>query len=74
MLETQLMSFCELFSDREKVTFSDIVEVMKKLTTGQKALFSQVLILVKLALVMPAINAVSERSLSALRRMKTFLN
>ena len=43
------------------------------LTTAHKALYSQVIILVKLILIMPATNAVSERSFSALRRIKIFL-
>ena len=39
----------------------------------QKDLMSEVCMLLKLILVMPATNAVSERSFSALRRIKTFL-
>ena len=73
LLETQLMSFSALFSDSKNITFTEILKVMKGLTTGHKALYSQVIILVKLILVMPATNAVSERSFSALRRIKTFL-
>ena len=73
LLETQLMSFSYLFSDIESITLTEIVKVMKSLTVGQKALHTQVIILVKLILVMPATNAVSERSFCALRRIKTFL-
>ena len=73
LLETQLISFSALFSDSKNITFTEILKVMKGLTTGHKALYSQVIILVKLILVMPATNAVSERSFSALRRIKTFL-
>ena len=35
--------------------------------------YSQVAILVRLILVLPATNAISERSFSAMRRIKTFL-
>ena len=56
-----------------KASHSLKLSVMKSLTVGQKALHTQVIILVKLILVMPATNAVSERSFCALRRIKTFL-
>ena len=46
---------------------SSIVEFIKKLSPIQKALISQVHCLVSLILVMPATNATSERSFSALR-------
>ena len=52
---------------------SSIVEFIKKLSPIQKALIPQVHCLVSLILVMPATNATSERSFSALRRVKTFL-
>ena len=52
---------------------SSIVEFIKKLSPIQKALIPQVHCLVSLVLVMPATNATSERSFSALRRVKTFL-
>ena len=47
--------------------------MIKSLPAARRAFSSQILILVKLILVMPATNAVSERSFSALRRIKTFL-
>ena len=49
-----------------------LVEFIKKLSPIQKALIPQVHCLVSLILVMPATNATSERSFSALRRVKTF--
>ncbi len=39
----------------------------------QKSIFSEVCRLAHLILVMPATNAVSERSFSAMRRLKTYL-
>ena len=41
--------------------------------SGRRYHLSQVCILLKLILVMPATNAVSERSCSALKRIKTYL-
>ena len=46
---------------------------LQQLTSAQKVLISEVILLAKLILVMPATNAISERSFSALRRMKTYL-
>ena len=43
------------------------------MSKGQRALFSEVITVLKLILVMPATNASSERSFSALRRIKTYL-
>lgn len=43
------------------------------LTSPHRLLFSQVCVLVQLILVMPATNATSERSFSALRKVKTYL-
>lgn len=48
--------------------------VVNYLVEGNKwALFSEIAIIVRLILVMPATNAVSERSFSNLRRLKTYL-
>ena len=46
---------------------------LQNLSPAQKRHMPQVVILAKLLLVMPATNAVSERSFSALRRVKTYL-
>ncbi len=53
--------------------FCDVKEHIKKLSHSQKTLLNEVILLAKLILVMPATNATSERSFSALRRMKTYL-
>lgn len=59
--------------DRTSITLQDVITYAKTLTEAQKDLMSEVCLLLKLILVMPATNAVSERSFSALRRIKTFL-
>ena len=43
------------------------------MSTAKRELLSEVGVLLKLLLVMPASNAVSERSFSSLRRLKTYL-
>ena len=50
-----------------------IITHFKSFSTAQRSLLSQVCTLLSLILVMPATNAVSERSFSALRRISTFL-
>jgi len=46
---------------------------MKSLSAAQKHLIANVTTLIKLILVMPATNATSERSFSAMRRLKNYL-
>ena len=53
--------------------FCDIHKCFQSLSPAQLFLLSQVPLLVKLIALMPATNAVSERSASALRRVKTYL-
>ena len=70
-LKTQL----QIVSIEEKtdVSLADIVNHFKKMSKSQLSLLSEVVKLVRLILVMPATNAVSERTFSALRRVKTYL-
>lgn len=53
--------------------FNDVLSFLQDLSAARKEFFSEVIILVKLILVMPATNASSERAFSALRRLKTYL-
>ena len=50
-----------------------VVKKFQKMSAGVRAHFSEVFILIKLLLIAPATNAVSERSCSTLRRIKTYL-
>ena len=52
---------------------SEIIDYVKSLSPCQCSIMSEVCTLVKLILVSPATNAVSERSASGLRRVKTYL-
>jgi len=54
-------------------TFSDILDYLQTLDKPARNLYCEVVTVVKLLLVMPASNATSERSFSALRRIKTYL-
>ena len=56
-----------------KFTIFDIKEYFLSLSHGQLSLISSVKRLLQLILVMPATNASSERSFSALRRVKSYL-
>ena len=81
LLQTQLQSFHNEFQHRfENDNFSlmDIVEdfrAFKKDPNGQWKLdhYSQIVIALKLILVLPASNCTSERSFSAMKRIKTYL-
>ena len=55
------------------ITIFDVRSYLQQITPGDRSLLSQVVLLMKLILVMPATNATSERSFSALRRIKTYL-
>ena len=58
---------------QEACTLIEIVTYLKSLPRPGKDLLSEVSILMKLILVMPATNATSERSFSALKRIKSYL-
>ena len=48
-------------------------EHLQGMSRAEKSLLSEVILVMKLILVMPATNASSERSFSALRRVKSYL-
>ena len=50
-----------------------MMEYLNSLSTAQKEFYSEVIKVLKLILVMPATNVISERSFGALRRLKTWL-
>ena len=47
--------------------------MVQRMSAAEKAVFSELVKLVRLLLTMPATNAVSERSFSAMRRISTYL-
>ena len=74
-LEVQLsllQPLCEK-TDEEVESIHDIIKILRELSSSEKIAFSSVWTAMKLLLVMPATNATSERSFSALRRIKSYL-
>ena len=61
------------YSADKRTCIHDIVSLVKDMSVGEKVLIDQVMKLIRLVLVMPATNAISERSFSAMRRIKTYL-
>lgn len=74
-LRSQLQTFSTNFQSTSQgtVNFKDIVSYLQGLSTGMKSLLSEVLRFTKLILVAGATNATSERSFSAMRRAKSYL-
>ena len=69
-LETQLLTFKLQFKDK-KVELKDIIDTMKK--PNYSVLLPEIATVIKLILVLPATNSESERVVSNLRRVKTYL-
>ena len=74
-LRTQLDILATHFHDNDgsSVSFRDIKSYFQNLTSSTRTLFSEVVTLMQLVLVLPATNASSERSFSAMRRVKNYL-
>ena len=73
-LHTQLLLLKPLFASHEgHLYMKDITQRLSELSIPERVAFSSVWVAMKLLLVMPATNATSERSFSALRRVKTYL-
>ena len=73
-LETQLKTLLLTlpFGTSNAETFRDVLKQVKGLSKGQKLLIGDVVKLLKLVIVMPATNAVSESSFSAMRGLYTY--
>ena len=73
-LQTQLPLMRALVvREKPDMTINGIVKVLSELSEPQRVGFRSIWALLELLLVMPATNATSERSSSALRRLKTYL-
>ena len=55
------------------MNISEVIQKFKNLSPARKNLLSEVIKVVKLMLVIPATNAISERSFSSNKRVKTYL-
>ena len=59
--------------DTSEFDVNDLVTFLKSLDSSRRKLLSEISTLGKLLLIMPATNAVGERSFSTLKRVKTYL-
>ena len=60
-------------SVKDDLSLGGIVNYLKTLSSAARSIYSEIVTLVELIFVMPATNATSERSFSALRRIKSYL-
>ena len=72
-LSPQLSILSAQLKDQEKLDLNDIMNYMKDFSSEERVVFSEVVKLLNIILVNPATNAISERSFSALLRLKTYL-
>ena len=72
-LPTQLMSLSVQFEGQKDLNLRDVVVYLRDFSPAERIIFSEVVMLLKIILVAPATNAISERSFSAMRRLKTYL-
>ena len=68
-----LLSTVFITEPASKYALSDVIGFFKTSTPAKQDLLSEVFVLLRLLLVIPASNAVSERAFSNLRRVKTCL-
>ncbi len=77
VLRAQLITFGVDFNPKlqadQEVTIFDIKDHFTTLSSSHRNLLNEVMKLLQLILIMPATNSSSERSFSALRRVKTYL-
>ena len=72
-LRVQLNLMSTVLPNSDGSNMCMLLQKVKGLSTAQKSLINEVMKLARLTLVLPATNAVSERSFSALRRLKNYL-
>ena len=72
-LQVQLETLRTQFEHENKITLQDIIKYLKPFNEPELTIYSEVVTLLKLILVTPATNATSERTFSAMRRIKTYL-
>ena len=72
-LDVQIKNLATHFTDTPSITLHKIIEYFRSLSAATRSFFSEVCKVTELILVMPATNAVSERSFSTMRRIKGYL-
>ena len=73
-LSVQLESLATCFQSKNiPVSFKECIKYLQSLSADAKPFYSELCTLTQLILVMPATNAISERSFSVKRRVKRYL-
>ena len=72
-LDVQLQSLKGQFSQSDECSIKACIAFLQELSLPARTYFSEVVKVVQLILVMPATNAISERSFSTMRRIKSYL-
>ena len=72
-LKIHLKNFATEFKDREGKSIRGIIKYMKGLPPIKRSFLSEIVIFLKILMIAPTSNAVSERSASCLRRLKNWL-
>ena len=71
-LPTFVLHFQEVLGVLDKISIFDLKTYFSSISDSQTALTGEVKKIMQIILIMPATNATSERSFSALRRIKTY--
>ena len=72
-ISLELTSLASQLGGQKELNLQDIMTYFRGFSTAEWVIFSEVVTLVKILLVNPATNAISERSFSAICRLKTYL-
>ena len=73
-LDLQLNVLSANFKDKHgSLSFNDVKDYLTSLTSMERIYYSEVITLLKSILVLPATNATSERTFSAMRRIKSYM-
>ena len=73
LLLTQLHLFRTNYPIEENKSVYNVIKTVQGMSVAERVMFAEMIKLVCLIAVIPATNAVSERSFSAMRRIKTYL-
>ena len=71
-LVVQGQTFQQEFKDGDP-DLVNLIDTVQKFSAGQRDFYSEIVVLMQLLIVMPASNAVSERSFSSMKLVKTYL-
>lgn len=74
LLQAQLQTFASHFASTDgSVSLGDCLSYLRELSDEHREFYSELCTIARLLLVLPATNAISERSFSAMRRIKSYL-